>query len=232
MRNVWKLWLLTAVAVFVAAPLLAEEKGDCVKNVKEPVELFDGKDLAGWTYFLVEDDVKMEDVWSVKDGILICKGEPHGYLATENRYEDYKLVVEWRWAPGKEPGNSGVLMRITGEEMMLPDCMEAQLKSGDAGALYGFQGFKIDGPEERKIEVKGHELGGDLTGVKKMKGAEKEPGQWNRYEITLKGGKIVVKVNGEKVNQAHDCDVQCGQIGFQSEGGEIHFRKITLKPVK
>ncbi len=204
----------------------------CGADLTEPVELFNCQCLGGWTSFLVEDDVKMEDVWSVKDGILICKGEPNGYLATEKCYEDFQLIVEWRWAPGKEPGNSGVLMRITGDEMMLPNCMEAQLKSGDAGALYGFQGFKIDGDADRKMEVKGHKLGGDLTGVKKLTGAEKEPGEWNRYDITLKGDKVVLKVNGKKVNEAHGCDIRCGQIGFQSEGGEIHFRKITLKPAK
>ena len=230
MRSVLMFCALAAALALAAAPLQAAD--DCVKDVTEPIELFNGKDLSGWTYFLVEDDVKMEDVWSVEDGILVCKGDPHGYLATENRYENYKLVVEWRWAPGKEPGNSGVLMRITGEKMMLPSCMEAQLKSGDAGALYGFQGFKIDGPAERKSEAKGHKLGGDLTGVKKIEGAEKDPGEWNRYDITLKGDKVVVKVNGKKVNQARDCDVRCGQIGLQSEGGEIHFRKVTLQPVK
>ncbi len=31
-------------------------------------------------------------------------------------------------------------------------------------------------------------------------------------------------VNGEKVNEATDCDVTAGAIGLQSEGGEIHFR--------
>ncbi len=44
--------------------------------------------------------------------------------------------------------------------------------------------------------------------------------------------KISLKVNGKKVNEAHGCDVRCGKIGFQSEGGEIHFRKITISPVK
>jgi hypothetical protein len=204
----------------------------CGADFKEPVELFNGESLGGWTFFLVDEGAKMEDVWSVKDGILICKGEPHGFLATEKCYQDFNLVVEWRWAPGKEPGNSGVLMRITGDEMMLPNCVEAQLASGNAGDMYGFQGFKIDGPADRKSETKGHKLGGDLTGLKKLEGAEKEPGEWNRYEITANGDKIVLKVNGKKVNEANGCDVRCGKIGLQSEGGEIHFRKVTLKPVK
>jgi hypothetical protein len=230
MRSIAMFCALIAVLILVTTPLSAEEKRTA--DLREPTELFDGKSLQGWTYFLVEDGAKMEDVWSVKDGILICKGEPHGFLATEKSYEDFNLVVEWRWAPGKEPGNSGVLMRITGEKMMLPNCMEAQLKSGDAGALYGFQGFRIDGPAERKSETKGHKLGGDLTGLKKLEAAEKDPGQWNRYDIALKGDKVVVKINGKTVNEAHGCDVRSGKIGLQSEGGEVHFRKVTISPIE
>ena len=114
------------------------------------VKLFDGKSLSGWEYFLVDGDAKMEDVWSVEEGILVCKGEPGGYLCTKKNYESYRLVVEWRWP--EKPGNSGVLMRITGEPTMLPNCVEAQLKSGSAGDMYGFQGFKIDGDKDRKFE--------------------------------------------------------------------------------
>ena len=44
----------------------------------QPVDLFYGECLDGWKYFLAEPDVKMEDVWSVKDGLLVCKGEPMG----------------------------------------------------------------------------------------------------------------------------------------------------------
>ncbi len=66
---------------------------------KKVIELFNGKDLAGWEYYLVDENVKMDDVWSVKDGVLVCKGEPMGYLATKQEFKNFKLVVEWRWAP-------------------------------------------------------------------------------------------------------------------------------------
>ena len=48
----------------------------------QEVKLFNGETLDGWGAFLVESDVAMEDVWSVEDGILVCKGEPMGYLHT------------------------------------------------------------------------------------------------------------------------------------------------------
>jgi len=195
-------------------------------------QLFNGKDLSGWDYFLVDDDAAMRDVWSVRDGLLICKGKPMGYLYTKEKFKNFKLIVEWRWAPGKKPGNSGVLMRITGKPTMLPNCVEAQLKSGSAGDMYGFQGFNIDGDPERRRDVPKHKLAGYLRALSKIRGNEKKPGQWNKYEITAKGETITLVINGKTVNRATGCDVRAGHIGLQSEGGEIHFRTVTLTPLQ
>jgi len=192
--------------------------------------LFNGKDLSEWDYFLMDPAAKMSDVWSIQNGLLICKGEPQGYLATKKDYTNFTLVVEWRWAPGTKPGNSGVLMRITGQPTMLPNCVEAQLASGSAGDMYGFQGFKIDGEASRKIEIRDHKLAGHLRGLTKIEGNEKEPGEWNQYTIDADQGKITLVVNGKQVNQAYNCDVRAGKIGLQSEGGIIHFRTVQLTP--
>jgi len=197
----------------------------------QKIDLFNGESLDGWGAFLVEPDVKKEDVWSVQDGILICKGEPLGYLYTDAEFTSFELLVEWRWAPDTEPGNSGVLLRISGEPKGIPRAIEAQLKSGSAGDLYGFHGLKIDGAEERRNEVSDHELLGDFVGVGKTEANENDPGQWNTYQITLDGPDLTVMVNGKKVNEAKDAEILAGPIGLQSEGGEIHFRKIQLTPL-
>jgi hypothetical protein len=198
------------------------------------VVLFDGKSLEGWEYYLVEPDVKMEDVWSVKDGLLICKGEPMGYLATKREFKNFKLVVEWRWAPDSDPAkrNSGVLLRITGKPGALPKCVEAQLQSGSAGDIWAFHGFQVKGDADRFKEIKDHELLGDFVGVGKIQSNEKEIGEWNEYEITLVGGKLTLEVNGKKVNECEGCDQVAGKIGLQSEGAEIHFRTVKLKPIQ
>jgi hypothetical protein len=195
------------------------------KPAGQEIRLFNGSDLSGWEYFLVDEDAEMADVWSVEDGILVVQGEPGGYLYTESDYENFTLVVEWRWP--ETPGNSGVLMRITGEPMMLPNCVEAQLQSGNAGDMYGFQGFRIGGDEERLSEIP--RLQG--WGLAKIEGNENEPGEWNRYEITVDGDRITLILNGKNVNEATDVDVRPGRIGLQSEGGVIHFRTVTLTPL-
>jgi len=225
-RTASRFWVVL-ITVTVCGSAAAEEK--CGKTCK----LFDGKSLAGWQCFLVDDDVKMEDVWSVDDGVLVCKGEPLGYLYTKGEHKSFKLAVEWRWAPGGEPGNSGVLLRIRGDAVsFLPKCVEAQLKHGSAGDVWAFYGAKVEGPADRFKKIEGHAALGDFAGVGKIKDAEKEPGQWNLYEITFQGDKLTLKLNGEKVNEASGCDVVAGPIGLQSEGGEIHFRRIELTPLE
>ncbi len=69
------------------------------------VKLFNGKDLAGWDYFLTDDAAKMQDVWSVEDGILICKGDPKGFLATKEAV--YELQADRRLALGGRRQGAG-----------------------------------------------------------------------------------------------------------------------------
>ena len=220
-RAATSLWALLLACWFAATAPAAEP----------PVKLFNGTSLDGWGYYLVNPNIKMTDVWSVKDGVLICKGEPAGYLATEKDYVNFKLIVEWRWPEGKTPGNSGVLMRVTGEPKALPKCVEAQLQHENAGDFWAFHGFKIAGEPARTIQKKDDQYG-DVIGVRKIKGNEKKPGEWNTYEITAEGGTITLSVNGEVLNKATDCEEVAGKIALQSEGGEIHFRRVELTPIE
>jgi len=219
-----RLFLILFAFVLVAVPLLSTRAADWMP-------LFNGKDLTGWHGFLVDPAVKTEQVWSVRDGLLVCKGEPMGYLYTDRKFTNFELVVEWRWAPGTKPGNSGVLMRINGEHQGLPRCIEAQLKSGDAGNLYGFRGMRLVGDPDRSSHNLKHETLGQLWSVEKKSSNENPPGEWNRYDIRLQGSDLTVTVNGKLLNTAHDCTVENGYLGLQSEGGEVHFRKVEIKPL-
>lgn len=197
----------------------------------EVVELFNGKNLDGWSHLLVDKSLTKEDVWSVEDGILICKGKPLGYLQTDASYKDFVLNLEWRWAPGTEPTNSGVLLRIAAEpETFLPKCVEAQLQHQSAGDLYGFFGANITGDAERFKVIENEKIG-TFNAVSKITGAERPPGEWNHYRIKVLGDTIKLHINGELVNEASGIDTIAGPIGLQSEGSEIHFRNIRLEPL-
>lgn len=195
------------------------------------LNLFNGRDLTGWRAYLSDHRFTRDDVWSVVDGILACRGEPMGYLYSQEVFEDFRLVVEWRWAPGKPPGNSGILMRINGEPRPLPRCLESQLKSGSAGDLYAFHEMKLGGDPARLDTIANHELGGNISGLPRLSTAELAPGEWNVAEITVQGGAVTVLVNGVKVNEATDCELVRGPVGLQSEGGEIHFRTVRIQPL-
>jgi hypothetical protein len=221
---------LTVAALAAILPSMA------VAAEPQAVRLFNGKDLAGWSHVLVDPNVRMEDVWSVRDGVLVCKGEPLGFLQTTAEYTSFRLLVEWRWPEGaaarlgKTP-NSGVLLRVNGDLKPIPRAYEAQLQSGSAGDLYGFWGLPLEGDLARRRESKGNAMLGDMVGFTKAEAAEKPEGEWNLYEIVVDGPSIVVHVNGKKVNEARGAAVLPGRIALQSEGGEIHFRKVELTPI-
>jgi hypothetical protein len=221
--------LAALVLVAVVLPVAAAAQS-------QPVRLFNGKDLSGWSHYLADPKVSATDVWSVRDGVLICKGEPLGYLYTNDDYTSFKLVVEWRWAPGaaaklgKTP-NSGVLLRATPAQRVIPRSYEAQLQSGNAGDVYGFWGLPLNGDPDRRREARGHEMLGDMVGFKKTEAAEKPEGEWNVYEITFDGPSLTLKINGNQVNTATGASVVPGRIALQSEGGEIHFRRVELVPI-
>jgi hypothetical protein len=188
---------------------------------RERVDLFDGRTLEGWAHHLETPDAKREDTWRVEDGVLICSGSPAGYIRTIADYTNYHLVVEWRWPPGKEPGNSGVLLRQVGEDKVWPKSIEAQLYSGHAGDFWCIGGFPMTTDPARTN-------GGN---TKHTKPNENAPGEWNRYDILVDGGTVELRVNGELLNNATGCEEVPGKICLQSEGAEIHFRTVRLYPL-
>ncbi|MCE9592735.1 MAG: DUF1080 domain-containing protein [Planctomycetes bacterium] len=187
-----------------------------------PIELFDGKSLKGWTFYLDAPNARMEDVWSIENGVLHCKGNPIGYLRTEAAYTNFVLEVEWRFVPGLPPGNSGVLMRMQGADKVWPKSIEAQLMHRNAGDIWNIDEFPMQAAKER---TEGRHT------TKEFPCNEKPIGEWNRYRITLREGELSLEVNGLVQNVAHWCAEVAGPICLQSEGSEIEFRTVRLTPI-
>ncbi len=193
--------------------------------------IFNGKDFTGWTYFLRKDKdnpegkLKLEDVWSVKDGAIHCKGKPFGYIRTTADFKNFVLKLEWRF-PGAA-GNSGVLLRTVGEDKVWPKSIEAQLQSGNAGDFWLIDGAKLETPKERIDPAPGRE-----RHRLKTKANEKPLGEWNEYEITVDGGRVALKVNGEVLNEGTGAEEVAGKICLQSEGAEIQIRNIRIRELR
>lgn len=218
---------LLVALIAASIPLYAD-------NADRFTPLFDGKDLTGWTMVAKpKPDGSPGDpskTWSVVQGAIHCTGKPNGFLATTRTYSDYVLRVKWRFPVGSPGGNSGVLLHVQKEDKYWPDSVEAQLKSGSAGDIWLIMPpqTKLDvDPARQDPKQPRHyfRLGGGEV-------IEKPFGEWNQYEITCRGGDVSLVVNGRKVNEGKNGNWTSGRIAIQSEGVEVHFKDIEIRPLK
>lgn len=111
------------------------------------IHLFNGKDLGGF-YSFVRDRGRDSDplgVFTVADGMLRVSGEEFGCVTSLEEFENYRLVVEFKWgdetfAPRVENArDSGVLVHSTGEDgaygKVWMHSIECQLIEGGTGDI-------------------------------------------------------------------------------------------------
>ena len=196
-----------------------------VVRPEKKMMLFNGKDFSGWERFLPDASVNVDDVWQVKDGVIHCTGKPNGFIRTKSDYANYHLHLEWRWP--NEPTNSGVLLHAADEKEVWPQCIEAQLKVGQAGDLVLMKGagIAIYGQMHHDASKK------YVVIPKRRPSSEQPPGLWNVYDIYCREDKIVLYVNGILQNEGAQATETSGKICLQSEGSPIEFRNIYVAPV-
>lgn len=91
---------------------------------KSDWQLFNGKNLDGW-YTFIKDRGRNNDpnkVFTVTDGLLRISGEEYGCITTLGEFENYKLIVEFKWgevtySPRVDNArDSGILLHSVGED--------------------------------------------------------------------------------------------------------------------
>jgi hypothetical protein len=206
--------------------------------------LFDGNTLAGW-------DVKPwhEGHWVARDGLIDYDGgvrrkrgqDPS--LWTSGQFSDFVLYVEWR-LPAEPEMKPQPIVLYNGD--FLRDEKGARitrlrLDAGDSGIL-------MRGTMKCQANIWSQELGsGEINGYRTdrnippevrracipIKNADRPFGEWNLFEITLKGECITVVVNGHKViDSARLPDLpQRGPIGLQHHGDPVQFRNLWIKEI-
>ncbi|HEV2327188.1 MAG TPA: DUF1080 domain-containing protein [Verrucomicrobiae bacterium] len=201
----------------------------CVAGCKTPsqkaaaVELFNGKNLDGWT-FCMRNDSDPAKTWSASDGVIHCTGQPYGYARTTQTYQNYKLTCIWRFvrvAPHAD--NSGIFVHIQQPDKVWPVCVECQGQYQHQGDIYLQPGFGADGyPAAKKATL-----------IRQQGPSNENPaGEWGTNTIVCNGGNITLSVNGKVMNQLTGCTITSGYIGIQAEGGDIEVRKLTLEPLE
>ena len=200
---------LTATFIFLsfALPALTAfgQLDETLPPVSEPAELFNGQDLQGWNFFTQDDSIKVEDVFTVEDGVLKCTGRPAGYLQTRRWYRDYEFSVEWRWT-GKKGGNSGVLIHCSVPLLFAvwPQSLECQLRSGAAGEFWVI-GKEVEIDVENADKRRVPKVAGNQHKHRRVKRLESDPenpiGEWNTMRIIANDDVVTVYVNDVLVNQ-------------------------------
>jgi len=172
--------------------------------------------------------------WTLKKDLLICSGHPIGVMRSEKQYENFILHIEWEHM--EAGGNSGVFVwskAIPREDNRLPDGVEVQMLELDWINLNKREGVT---PPEAYVHGELFGVGGVTTVPDNPRGTRsksvenrcKGRGEWNSYDVVCVDGVIKLSVNGKFVNGISHSTQKKGFICLESEGGEIHFRNLTI----
>ncbi len=208
--------LTVALGLLLAVAARADEKSG-----SGTIQLFNGKDLSNWTSHFNDANAKLEDVFTVSDGVIHCTGSaPVGYIRTKEKYTNFKLRLQWRTM---KKGNSGVLLRVQEPDKVWPKSVECQLQTDNSGDIWVIDEFPINVEKART----------DGRHTTKVSASNEKPlGEWNQYEIIADGTRLTLKVNDLVQNEASEFQETPGSILLQSEGAEIEFRNIELTPIE
>lgn len=212
--------LLPALAVLLLS--LSACGAGKMQNDKGFVSLFNGKNLDGW--------VGNKTSYKVEDGTILVDpaGSGGGNLYTEKEYSSFIFRFEFQLTPG---ANNGLGIHAPLE--------------GDA-AYQGKEIQILDNTAEKYATLQPYQYHGSVYGIVPAKrGFLKPVGEWNQEEVTVRGNKIKVVLNGTTILDA-DLDKAArdgtmdhkdhpglkrttGHIGFLGHGDVLRFRNISIK---
>ena len=232
---------VVALAAFASQPAARQET--------KFVSLFNGKDLTGWK--IPQGD---NGHWKVVDGVIdydAASEAKEKNLWSEKSYGDFILRVDWRIketpyvnpnvpiirhdgthkkdAAGREirlsvpDSDSGILLRGQGKSQVNIWCWPI-----GSGEVYG---YRMDQKMPAAVRA----------GVTPLKNADNHIGEWNTFEITMRGSRVTVVLNGQKVidNAELPGIPASGPVGLQHHGSKkgdqwvsppslVQFRNISI----
>ncbi len=200
-------------------------------------------------------------VFTVADGAIRASGQLWGGISTRQEYDNYhlRLAVRWgtkKWYPNDSTRrDAGLLYHATGPYSFAYDCWlrssELQIQEGEFGDFFGVGAGSAEFPMQ-PVTVRGKSLdqyavdaplrrNADAVGsgrVYRSGDFERPHGQWNTVELITRGADAVYIVNGYVVNRLFNTyrpaihqQTTRGKIQLQSEGAEVYYRQIELRPV-
>ncbi len=177
---------------------------------------------SGWTT-LIDGTPKSLDNWNrigdanwrVEDGAVVADRGKGGYLVSKNSYKDFQIRAEF-WAD--HTTNSGIFIRAQ-----------------DPNKIGAVSAYEVNIYDQRPEPSYGT---GAIVDVAKVAPMPKAGGKWNTYEITARGSRLTVVLNGQQTVNVTDSKFAQGPFALQfgngakdAPGGVIKWRKVEIKPL-
>ena len=183
------------------------------------LEMFNGRDLAGWT--IAGDPGN----WQIDatQGVLTATGKAQGWLLSERDMGDFILSLEFQAEPN---ANSGIALLASPGEAYHLEVQVGSIASMPTGSVWSRPFDTVNG--------------GLILPTQPVE--QWDTGQWNSLGIELRSRQLKVFLNGvetlrldlDELSRQPDSFPPLkrtrGRIGIQSHTGAVRFRKILLRP--
>ncbi|MAW63309.1 MAG: hypothetical protein CL473_04905 [Acidobacteria bacterium] len=143
--------------------------------------------------------------WELADG-AVQADSGSGFLVTPRSYGDFELTLEF-WVD--EPANSGIFIR----------CADAQ-------SVNDRNSYEVNIYDTRADQT--YRTGG-IVHIASPSSVINAGGQWNSYEITARGDRLQVTLNGTQVVDVRDTQFSDGPIALQYGAGVVKFRNVRVR---
>lgn len=195
------------IAALVAAALFG-----CASPVSDAtawVVLIDGeRGLENWR--------RLGDAnWRAEGGAIVADQGKGGFLVSRASWRDFELRAEFR---AEADTNSGVFLRLS-----------------DPGRIEIDNGYEVNIWDTRPEPRYGTGAIVDVAAVP-VPIAHTAGGRWNTYEISARGKRLTVKLNGVQTVDVEDGKWSEGPIALQfangandAPGGPIRWRKVLIR---
>jgi hypothetical protein len=223
------------------------------KAADDFVSLFNGHDLAGWKIPAGDNGH-----WKVVDGVIDYDAESEASgdksLWSEREYGDFVLRVEWRIKSTPYTNPSVPIIRFDGTHKKDASGKEIRIAVPDSDS-----GIYLRGSNKAQVNIWGWPIGsGEVygyrtdakmpaavrAGVTPKRNADRNIGEWNAFEITMRGSRLTVVLNGEEVISSAELPgvAARGPIALQHHGEKkngawvappslVQFRNISIKVI-
>jgi hypothetical protein len=213
--------------------------------------LFNGKDLTGWRVPAGDNGH-----WRVVDGVIDydAQSEAAGDKAlwTEREFGDFTLRVDWRIKETPYTNPNVHIVKPDGTSkldaagkpvlMAVPDSDSGIYLRGKDKAQVNIWCWPVGSGEVYGYRTDEKMPAAVRAGVTPKKLADRNIGEWNTFEITVKADRLTVVLNGERVIENAELPglPSRGPIALQHHGSKkdgqwnsppalVQFRRISIK---